>query len=85
MHNPMATGRLIGRDDKGLWLIETEAGETLVLNDSARAIWELCDGQTSVEEMGVAVAELTGIETGNALADVASAIDQLIELGLVRS
>lgn len=85
MNEPLALGDLTGRDEKGFWLIETENGEIRLLNDTARAIWELCDGATAIEEMAIAIAELTGMETGDALADVARAVDQLIELGLVSS
>lgn len=84
MSEPLAVGELTGRTEDGFWLIDTENGETRLLNDSARAIWELCDGTTSIGEMAVAVAELTGMETGDAVEDVARALDQLLDLGLLR-
>ena len=85
MSEPKGVGEVKGRNEDGFWLVATEDGEVSLLNDSARAIWELCDGTTTIQEMAVAVAQLTGMETGDAHEDVARAVDQLIELDLVRS
>jgi hypothetical protein len=58
--------------------------ETLTLmNPSAFAIWELCDGATTPAEMADAVAELASVAGEQARADVEKALDELGELGLV--
>jgi tetrahydromethanopterin S-methyltransferase subunit H len=75
----------MGRGENGLWsVLDGETGIEHSLNDSARAIWELCDGNTTVDEMAAAVAELTGMPTDDALRDVVRALDDLKGLGLVR-
>jgi pyrroloquinoline quinone biosynthesis protein D len=53
------------------------------LNASALAIWELCDGATTGEEMAAAVAELTGLDSTAAAADIGSALDELERQGLI--
>lgn len=59
--------------------------ETLTLmNPSAFAIWELCDGETSPEEMAQAVAELTGVDVARAHSDLEKGLTDLAALGLVR-
>lgn len=58
--------------------------ETLTLmNPSAFAIWELCDGATTPAEMADAVAELASVAGDQARADVEKALEELGELGLV--
>jgi hypothetical protein len=34
-------------------VLVTPSGDTFVLNPTARAIWELCDGTTTVDELAV--------------------------------
>ena len=53
------------------------------LNPSALAIWELCDGETAIEEMARAVAELTSLPLDEAIAQVAHGVRSLAQLGLV--
>ena len=53
------------------------------LNPSALAIWELCDGDTTVEEMAAAIAEVTSLDMTSAAADVVTALDRLVDLRLV--
>jgi len=41
-------------------VVDTENSRLHVLNDTALALWELCNGQNTVEEMITAVCELFG-------------------------
>jgi pyrroloquinoline quinone biosynthesis protein D len=59
------------------------AGRTLGLNETALAIWDLCDGSTTVAEMVVAVVELTGIDADQVTADVVRVVDEYTRLGIV--
>lgn len=70
----------------------TDAGHVLsrpgqrvahVLNDTAFALWELCDGQTEVEEIVVAVAELFGLDVTTARREITGTLDELAEVGLI--
>jgi hypothetical protein len=75
-----------------LWIRQVE-GETSIfdpatkevhlLNDTALAIWEQCDGQTLPSEMVEAICELSGLPGDVVLEDVASALDRLDRAGLL--
>lgn len=54
-----------------------------MLNASALAIWELCDGATDAIEMAAAVAEVTGMQSEAAEADVRLALNELYRGGLI--
>jgi hypothetical protein len=77
-------GDLVGPNEDGLWSIYNKETETLhLLNDSARAIWELCDGNTSAKEMARAVTQLTGVDYEDAKKDIETTLAELFSLGLV--
>jgi hypothetical protein len=42
----------------------------LALNESAAALWELCDGSTTIEEMVMAICEVSSISPAQARDDV---------------
>ncbi len=84
--HPRRRGELVERADSENWAVYDETTDSLhLLNDTARAIWELCDGSTSPEEITRAIVELTGIESEVAARDVAATLDTLSDLGLVES
>lgn len=58
-------------------------GALHLLNASALAIWELCDGETAAFEMADAVAELTQADPDQARGDVRSTLDELARLDLI--
>ncbi len=60
-----------------------ETGHLHALNPSAMAIWDLCDGTTTVGEMIQAVAELTDADLSQAERDVLRTLDELAKRGLV--
>lgn len=70
-----------GTDDVAVY--NPDDGRLHVLNPSALAIWELCDGATAISEIAEAVAEATGIPLPRAKADVECAISQFQAVGLV--
>ncbi len=47
------------------------------LNPTARAIWELCDGATTVEEMADAICHVFNVTRPTALTDVIEVLNQL--------
>ncbi len=84
MINHTRKGDLIGPNEDGGWSVYNKETDTLhLLNDSARAIWELCDGQTNSEEMAQAVSQLTGLGHKEAKEDVDTTLEKLSSLGLV--
>ena len=77
-------GDLMGPNEDGLWSIYNKDTDTLhLLNDSARAIWELCDGATNAAEMARAVSQLTDADYEDAKKDVDTTLTKLTSLGLV--
>ncbi len=64
-------------------LTDLATGKTHVLNASAYAIWELCDGQTEPVTMAEAVAEVTDIDVDQAQQQIRDTIEVLREKGLV--
>ncbi|GIU91957.1 MAG: hypothetical protein KatS3mg011_0863 [Acidimicrobiia bacterium] len=79
--NPVRRGRLLGGRKQAR--VETPDGKVHVLNPSARAIWELCDGETTPAEMAAAVAAATGLDPQVALGQVEETLASFARLGLV--
>lgn len=77
------TDVLLMDEDIRSTLIDRDAGTTHVLNPPARAIWELCDGTTTLDELVNAICEVFSVPHGQALRDVAAVLGQLEEAGLV--
>ncbi len=80
---PIRHGEMMFKGDQTS-VYNPETGGLHVLNQSALAIWELCDGETTGAEMVEAIVELARLEPGTAEADVSGALQQLFDLGLVR-
>jgi hypothetical protein len=53
------------------------------LNPTARAVWELCDGTTTVDELADAICRVFQVPREQALADVQVVVQQLGDAGLV--
>lgn len=69
--------------EHGHALRAADGDEVHLLNETAFAIWQLCDGQTSPEEMAAGVCELFG-EPGTAvLDDVDRTLSELAHRGLI--
>ncbi len=58
-------------------------GSVHLLNETALAIWDLCDGQTSPDEMVTAVCELTGMHPDIVTEDVQRILGEFEEAGLL--
>jgi hypothetical protein len=59
------------------------SSQAFSMNASARAIWELCDGTRSIEDLCQELAEAAGARPEDLRADVQSAVDHMGELGLL--
>jgi hypothetical protein len=53
------------------------------LNPTARAVWELCDGTTTIEELVDAIRQVFSVDRAVAVADVTAVVDELEAAGLV--
>lgn len=72
------------RLDEGAVLWRDQPLEAVTLNPTALALWELCDGQTSVDEMVTAVCAVFAIEPARARADVEVALAEMRAAGMLR-
>jgi hypothetical protein len=64
-------------------LHDLESGTTHMLNETAFAMWELCDGRTRPEEMVEAICMLCAVELETVLSDVERALSELEGVGLI--
>ena len=64
-------------------LIDPAHGTSHVLNPTARAIWELCDGTTTITELVDAICEVFAVPRDAAFTDVTMVLDQLATADLV--
>lgn len=74
--------RLRDEDTRSV-LVDERHATTHILNPTARAIWELCDGTTTLDELVNAICEVFSVPHGEALRDVAAVLGQLEAAGLV--
>lgn len=58
-------------------------GRLHILNDTALAIWHLCDGETSTEEMVSAICDLFNTERDVVVHDVNRILDKFESAGLL--
>lgn len=65
-------------------VVRSRDGEqSYALNDTAAALWEICDGQTTREEMVAAVCALFDADPAGLAADVDQALLTMNSLGLL--
>ncbi len=57
----------------------------LSLNESAAALWELCDGSTTIEEMVLAICEVSSVSPDKARDDVERTLAEFHRAGLLAS
>jgi len=53
------------------------------MNDSAAAIWELCDGITTVPEMVTAVCTVSGVDADTVTRDIRDVMRKLARVGAI--
>ena len=64
-------------------LLSTEGDRIVVLNDTALALWELCDGRTTVGEILSAIDELFAVDPEQAAWEVTEALEEFHRLGVI--
>lgn len=72
------------RDDAGSSLLARDGSLLCELNDTAAALWELCDGTTQVAEMVLAVCEACAVTPEQAAEDVQRTLEALTAADLLR-
>ena len=76
-------GVAVLRGDGETLLVDELNNTRHMLNPTAQALWELCDGSTSVEEMIDAILLLFAADRGVVRDDVTRALSQLTDVGLL--
>jgi hypothetical protein len=84
----VATPRKLGeawvrREGDQIAVFDPVSGRLLRLNDSAMALWELCDGSTTAAEMAGALSELTGLRADETLREVTQTLEALLDQQLI--
>jgi hypothetical protein len=64
-------------------LFAPDDGNGHALNPTARAVWELCDGATTIDELATAICQVFMVPRDEAITDVAGVLTQLTEAELV--
>jgi Coenzyme PQQ synthesis protein D (PqqD) len=62
---------------------DTVSSQAASLNETARILWELCDGTRTVNALSAELAEYFGIAIEETQSSVREAVEKLCELGLV--
>jgi pyrroloquinoline quinone biosynthesis protein D len=69
--------------DDELVLYDATSGRAAYLNDTAAVVWKLCDGERSVEEIGVLLAREIDGKGRPVAGDVEETIGEFVKAGLV--
>ena len=77
-------GLTVGRADGGMFLADDAGYEVCELNESAAAVWQLCDGVTTPAEMVDAVCQACNVDRHHAENDIGRILTELAAAGLVR-
>ena len=64
-------------------VFDADRNVMLALNQSAAALWELCDGSTTIEEMVLAICEVSATPADRARDDVERTLAEFERAGLL--
>ena len=72
-------------DEAETMLYDPETDALHILNPTARLIWELCDGEHTIEDMVATIkAQYTGIEDRDILSEIQEALGTFTTQGLLQ-
>lgn len=74
---------LRARRPDGSVTVATPHGDVVELNQTAAALWSLCDGQTSVQEIVIAATSLFEGPPESIRLDIVTILDELQHMGLL--
>ena len=66
-------------------VLDRQNGFIHQLNQTASFVWELCDGESSLEEIATRMTEAFEVDFSNAMSDVRKVIQQLHDIGLLEA
>ncbi len=65
-------------------VFDPEEGNLHLLNDTALAIWQLCDGETRPDEMVAAICEISGLHEDVIAEDIGRILSDFERSGILR-
>ena len=69
-------------EEQGAYVyIHEDDGTTITLNPTASAVFDMCDGQTTAEDMAKLLSETLGVDYNDALRDVRDILAELSGFG----
>jgi hypothetical protein len=74
---------VVSEIDSDVTAYDPSAERVAVLNHTASAVWRLCDGKKSIDEVVGLVALEFGVDAGSIRADVEKLVDQLTAEGFL--
>ena len=77
------SGIQVHSEDGSHTLHDPARGTVCVVNDTALAVWELCDGATATEEMAASICMVFDAAPDLVLADLEGTLATLTEAGLL--
>ena len=82
-HPRQIPGARLKRRAGQVLLVDADRTVALVGNESAAALWQLCDGATSIEEMVTASCEVSALSFDRATDDVEKTLTEFERAGLI--
>ena len=69
--------------DGDVVLHDEATGQVHLLNPSASVVWQLLDGETTIEEIAEAIADASGVDFGQVSSDTIDLVRMLGRLGVL--
>ena len=82
--NPVPTAELVPVDEDSTILLDQANGNAQVLNATGALMWQCFDGESTVGDIAVDVAEVFGIEFNDAIEGLAGMVESLQAARLLR-
>lgn len=79
------SGVVLDRAEGECTLRDATGRKLCAANDTAIALWELCDGRTTVEEMVVAIRQIWRVDAATLTADLIRGLADLEAVGAIES
>ena len=74
-------GLRVERRDDHFVLVDPSSVEVCSINETAEALWELCDGETTLDEMVDAICAVCSVGRDDAVSQVDGVLAKLTEMG----
>lgn len=69
--------------DEDLVVYDPETGESFVLNQTGKLVWEQCNGEHCAEDIAAEIAAMFDIPAGQAIADVTELLNSFEQANLL--